>query len=222
MPASLASTDLASMALLGALGVGHCLGMCGPLVLAFPGRMTGLSPHLWYHAGRIGSYSMLGVLMGLLGGLLAHLGAVARLQILLSGFASLFLLAFGLARIGLLPEPGLLRVPSPALSKGLHKAQALAHEAGAIGMFPLGVLNGLLPCGLSYAALVRALPAGGPVEGGALLLAFGLGTVPGLVLLGSLASGFFRRHRKLSDLLAGMLMIGMAVDLGAAVLQALA
>lgn len=221
MPNDLASADLASMALLGFLGVGHCLGMCGPLVIAFPGRVGGLLPHLGYHAGRIGVYTLLGVLLGALGGALADLGAVARLQVLLSGLAALFLLLLGLARIGLLPEPGMLRVPTRALAAGFAKAQRFAHAAGPIGMIALGAMNGLLPCGLSYAALARALPAGGGVQGGLLVAAFGLGTLPGLLLLGTAAAGPLRRHRVLADVLAGVLMLVMAVDLGASVVQAL-
>lgn len=221
MPNHLASLDFASMALLGFLGVGHCLGMCGPLVIAFPGRVGGFLPHLGYHAGRIGVYTCLGVLLGAFGGALSHLGAVARLQVALSGLAAVFLLLLGLARIGLLPEPGVLRVPNRTLAAGFAKAQQLARDAGPIGMIPLGALNGLLPCGLSYAALARALPSGGGLQGGLLVAAFGLGTLPGLLLLGTAAAGLLRRHRAIADVLAGVLMIAMAVDLGASVVQAL-
>ena len=84
----------------------------------------------------------------------------------------------------------------------------------------LGMLMGFLPCGLSFAAFARALPSGSAWAGGTLLLAFGLGTLPGLLALGLGASGLLRRHRKHSDLLAGLLMIYMAVSLGADALQA--
>jgi sulfite exporter TauE/SafE len=221
MPNGLANLDLAALALLGLFGVGHCLGMCGPLVVAFPGRARGIRPHLWYHAGRIGTYTCLGVLLGALGGAIGQLGAVARLQVALSAFAALFLLLLGLARLGLLPEPGALRVPNRALAKGLARAQQLASNAGPIGMLPLGVINGLLPCGLSYAALARALPAGGPLQGGLCVAVFGLGTLPGLLLFGTAAAGLLRRHRAVADVLAGAIMIALAVDLGADVVQAL-
>lgn len=209
------------MALLGLLGVGHCIGMCGPLVLAFPGRASGLAPHLWYHSGRVATYVLLGILLGALGGALGQLGAIARLQIALSALAALFLLLFGLARIGLLPEPRILQVPSASLGQGFALARKTATTTHPISYVPLGIVNGLLPCGLSYAALVRALPAGGPLEGGLLVAAFGAGTLPGLLLLGTTAANLIRKHRALSDVLAGALMVGMAVDLGAAALQAL-
>ncbi|MBM4059737.1 MAG: sulfite exporter TauE/SafE family protein [Planctomycetes bacterium] len=220
MPNDLWSLDYASMALLGLFGAGHCVGMCGPLVIALPGRAGGVLPHLCYHAGRAGTYTCLGILLGALGGAVAHLGAVARLQVGLSGLAALFLLLFGLVRIGLVPEPALLRVPNATLGAGFARAQQLARDAGPIGMVPLGALNGLLPCGLSYAALSRALPAGGPLQGGLLVAAFGLGTLPALLLLGTAAGTVLRRHRAIADVLAGVLMIAMAVDLGAGVVLA--
>ncbi|NNL78010.1 MAG: sulfite exporter TauE/SafE family protein, partial [Desulfobacterales bacterium] len=70
-----------------------------------------------------------------------------------------------------------------------------------------------LPCGLSFAAFSRALAASGPLEGGLFLLAFGIGTLPGLLLLGTGASAIARRYRRHFDLFSGMLMIGMAVSL---------
>jgi sulfite exporter TauE/SafE len=213
--------DLLSLWLLGVLGVGHCIGMCGPLVLAFPGRAGGLSSHLAYHAGRIAVYTMLGILLGALGGVLGHLGAVARLQVALSALAALFLLLFGLARIGLVKEPRILQLPSSALDKGTRLAGLGDEVPRWLVMIALGAVNGLLPCGLSYAALVRALPSGGPIQGGLLVVAFGLGTLPGLLILGTAASGFLKRHRAMSDILAGVLMIGMAVSLGLDVLQSL-
>jgi sulfite exporter TauE/SafE len=81
-------------------------------------------------------------------------------------------------------------------------------------MFLLGLLLGLLPCGLSYAAFARALAAGGPAQGALLVLAFSLGTLPGLLLVGTGASRFARRHAKLFDVLSGVLLVAMAAKLG--------
>ena len=72
---------------------------------------------------------------------------------------------------------------------------------------------GFLPCGLSFAAFYMALAAGGVLKGASLLLAFGVGTLPGLLLLGTAATRFSRPFWKYSDLLSGMLMIGMALSL---------
>lgn len=212
--------DLGAMALLGLLGVGHCLGMCGPLVAAFPARLGGVPPHLWYHLGRVATYVLVGMGLGAVGGAAGSLGAVARAQVLLGGAAAVFLLLFGLSRIGLVREPRLLLSASPAAIPGFGAVQAAA-VSRSWGMLPLGLVMGLLPCGLSYAAFARALAADGYLQGGLLVAAFGAGTVPGLLLFGAAGGAVFRRHRALSDVLSGVLMIGMAVDLGADVAAAL-
>ena len=72
---------------------------------------------------------------------------------------------------------------------------------------------GFLPCGLSLGAFARALAVQDVFAGGALTLVFGLGTLPGLLLLGSGLAPLIRRYRRQSDLVAGMLMIGMAAVL---------
>ena len=215
--------DLLSLFLLGLLGTGHCLGMCGPLVLAIPGATGRFLPHLYYHLGRITTYTALGLLFGAIGAGLAQLGGesegalatVTRIQFGLSLFAAIFLFVFGLNRIGLLPEPRWMRGISPAKIPGFGKALRSATSRGnSLAILVTGILLGFLPCGLSYAAFARALPAGGALEGAALTGVFALGTLPGLLLLGTAASGFARRYRAASDIISGVLMIGMAALLG--------
>jgi sulfite exporter TauE/SafE len=79
-----------------------------------------------------------------------------------------------------------------------------------VRLFATGLVMGLLPCGLSFGAFARALAAAEPFTGGVLTLLFGLGTLPGLLLLGSGLSVVARRYRRQSDLLAGMVMIALA------------
>jgi len=88
-------------------------------------------------------------------------------------------------------------------------------------MLLLGMMMGFLPCGLSFAAFTRALPSGSPITGAALVFAFALGTVPGLLLLGTGASGFARRYQSQSDILAGLLMTYMAAELAVKALSSL-
>ncbi len=88
-------------------------------------------------------------------------------------------------------------------------------------MLLVGMMMGLLPCGLSFAAFTRALPSGSPFTGAALVFAFALGTVPGLLLLGTGAAGIIRRYQSHSDILAGLLMIYMAGELGVKALSAI-
>lgn len=221
--------DVASMLLLGLLGTAHCLGMCGPLVLTLP---AGAAGHLAYHLGRVVTYSALGALAAALGAglrLLAAgggadpLGAVTRLQVIVSLVAALVLLALGLTRLGVIREPPILSVAGTGRVPGLRWLQRRATGGGrrALPLLGLGLLLGLLPCGLSYAAFARALAAPGPLEGALLALAFGLGTVPGLALLGTGAAAVARRHRRLADLLAGVLLVGMAASLGVDAVRAL-
>lgn len=215
--------DLYSLFLLGLLGTGHCLGMCGPLVLALPGRHKRVRSHLLYHAGRITTYTIVGAVLGALGaGLVAleaptsgdPMGSVARLQVGLSIVSAALLGWFGLARLGVVREPGWMSVASPSFLPGLMRVQRGAAKGGGLSMFLLGLMLGLLPCGLSFAAFAAALPAGGALPGGAMVFCFGVGTLPGLLLLGTVASRFAQQHRRSFDILAGLLLIGMAASLG--------
>lgn len=229
MPPS--SIDLYSMFLLGVFGTGHCIGMCGPLVFAFPGRSGKLSSHLFYHGGRLLTYTLVGAAMGAAGAGLEWIARaaggdpllwMARIQILLSMVAAGFLLLFGLARIGLLPEPQWLSQADPSRVPVLGRLAGAGSAADSrMGLFALGLALGLLPCGLSFGAFARALAAGGAGAGAVMVLAFGAGTLPGLLLVGAGASSIARRYRKHSDVLSGILMILMALSIGADAVQAL-
>lgn len=212
-----------SMFMLGILGTGHCIGMCGPLVIAFPSRSGGFVSHLYYHLGRIITYTVIGGIMGGIGTGLAEIAMatggdypiwVARIQMGISFVAALFLLIFGLARLGIINEPGWMSLASPDKIPGYRKLlkSAFANKRQT-EMFLLGMVMGFLPCGLSFAAFSRALPSGSPIHGAAMVLTFALGTVPGLLLLGTGASGFARRYQTHSDILAGLLMIYMGGEL---------
>ncbi len=213
--------DAVGMLILGFLGTGHCLGMCGPLVFAFPGRTGRMLPHLWYHLGRAATYTLLGGVMGGIGDAISGLGgdaALARLtgiQVGLSFAAAVFLLVFGLIRLGLLREPQWLVALSPERIPGFGRVIKRALGAdNAPAFLALGLMLGLLPCGLSYAAFTRCLAARGAARGALLAAAFAVGTVPGLLLLGTGLSALIRRYRRPSEILSGALMLLMAVDLG--------
>ena len=224
-------TILISIILLGLSGTGHCIGMCGPLIFAFPAKTGRFSAHLFYHAGRITTYGVVGALMGSLGIVAAqvasltggdYLTMVARIQVVFSLLAGAFLLMFGLSQLGIVREPSWVSVAMPERIPG-YKAvvrSALRHDSRLL-MFATGLLMGLLPCGLSFAAFSRALALGGPGEGFLLLLAFGCSTIPGLLLIGVGASALARRYRRHFDLLSGMLMIAMAASLVVEALSAM-
>ena len=121
------ASSLFSLFLLGLSGTGHCLGMCGPLVLAFPGKSGKFDSHLCYHAGRIITYTGIGVLMGSLGLALAKLASVtgldylatlARIQLVFSLLAGIFLALFGLGQLGILGQSEWLMVSNPQIIPG--------------------------------------------------------------------------------------------------------
>ncbi len=215
--------DLISLLFLGLLGTGHCIGMCGPLVVAFPGRTGRFSPHIYYHFGRLITYSGIGFLMGSAGAGLAmisaatggdHLQSVARVQVALSLLAALFLIYFGFCQLGILKQPRWMQLVSPDRVPGYRRIVQLAFvNQQALEMFLAGLLMGLLPCGLSFAAFSRAIAAGSPLRGALMLAVFGIGTLPGLLLIGTGATALARRYQRQSDIVAGMLMIAMGLSL---------
>jgi sulfite exporter TauE/SafE len=96
--------------------------MCGPLIFAFPARTGKFWPHVFYHLGRTLTYIVMGGMMGAIGVVLAKIASatgsdpqvwIARIQIGLRLLAALFLLIFGLSRLGVLAEPGWLAAASP-------------------------------------------------------------------------------------------------------------
>lgn len=164
--------------LLGLAGSLHCVGMCGPLLLALPldadTRRKVLGQMLVYHAGRILMYALLGVLFGLLGKGLA----VAGFQKGLSIVAGVFMI--GMAFMAWRFEQ--LITALPGFGAFSHKVKssigALMRSNPNGSTFSIGVLNGLLPCGMVYAALAGAIASTGGPEGGLFMVVFGLGTLP--------------------------------------------
>jgi hypothetical protein len=220
--------DLAGLFLMGLFGTGHCIGMCGPLIFAFPGRSGRFASHLWYHLGRVATYVAVGALLGGAGQLLSMaLGLSTRadlagMQIALRLFAAGFLLLFGLNRLGWLPEPRFMAHVRPERLPGFRAAfDSAAGARGGSGYFWIGVLLGFLPCGLSYGAFAQALGTGSLAAGGLAALAFAAGTVPGLLLLGTGVAVVVQRYRRPSDVIAGLLMLFMAAQLAVKVWRAL-
>jgi sulfite exporter TauE/SafE len=216
--------DLWGMFMLGLLGTGHCIGMCGPLIFAFPGRTGKFMPHVWYHLGRVTTYTALGGIMGGLGQMLAGAatggatgppGGFALIKGVLWLVAAALLMLFGVTRLGVIREPGWLTALSPERIPGFKRAlQGAMEQPGTAVFYFLGIMLGFLPCGLSYGAFAQALGTGNAAQGTLLGLWFAVGTVPGLVLLGAGASAVFSRYRRQSDLLSGAVMILMALKLG--------
>lgn len=200
---------------MGLLGGVHCAGMCGGIVGAISLSRPGTSPHgFWgrqfgYNLGRIASYSFAGLLVGGLGTLLASASGVHEAQRLLMGLAGVFMLLIGLHIGGWLHLLGPVEKAGAVLWRRIEPlGRGLLPVRSAGQAFALGLVWGWLPCGLVYSALIWALSAGGAVEGGLLMLAFGLGTLPNLLLMGAAAArlGQWLRHPAVRWAAGGMLL----------------
>ncbi|MCY1343436.1 Cytochrome C biogenesis protein transmembrane region [compost metagenome] len=201
---------LVSALVLGLLGGGHCLGMCGGLMgaltLAIPAEQRGrrLRLLLAYNLGRILSYATAGLLIGLAGWAVASSPAAMLLRVL----AALLLIAMGLYLAGW--WSGLTRVE--ALGRGLWRhIQPHASRLLPVATLPrallLGALWGWLPCGLVYSTLLWAASQGNALDSALLMLAFGLGTWPVLVATGLAAERLTALLRKRGVRMAGGLLV---------------
>jgi sulfite exporter TauE/SafE len=162
--------------LLGLVGSLHCVGMCGPLMLAVPAagssRRTFFAGTMAYHAGRLATYMVLGALFGLLG----RSAAVAGFQ----RWTSIVLGALLLGGL-LVSRRVALSAPVVRLVGRLKNAMsAVLRRRSRVSLAMLGALNGLLPCGLVYVAAAGAASTADVLDGAAYLALFGLGTVPAL------------------------------------------
>ena len=201
---------LISALILGLLGGGHCLGMCGGLMgaltLAIPPEQRGrrLQLLLAYNLGRILSYATAGLLFGLAGWAVASSPAAMLLRIV----AGLLLISMGLYLGGW--WSGLTRIE--AIGRGLWRhIQPVASRLLPVSSLPrallLGALWGWLPCGLVYSTLLWAASQGDALDSGLLMLAFGLGTWPVLLATGMAAERLTALLRRRGVRMTGGLLV---------------
>ncbi|HYQ81325.1 MAG TPA: sulfite exporter TauE/SafE family protein [Anaeromyxobacteraceae bacterium] len=211
------SADLALALTTGLLGgFGHCLGMCGPLVGGFAlaagprlGSRAALSAQAVYHLGRVTTYAAVGAVMGLAGSFVDVAGRLAGAQRVASVVAGLAMMAMGLGAAGV--AGWARRLEARAADRVVAAVRGLLEGGGPGRLYPLGLLLGLLPCGLSYSIFVGAAATGGPVPGMLLALAFGLGTAPALLLAGALATAVSQRLRGWLYRAGGLLVAALGV-----------
>ena len=172
--------------LVGLLGGTHCVGMCGGIVGALSmGGPARWSMHFAYNGGRIFSYTLAGALAGALGAATLGLEQQWPIRQVLFLLANLMLIALGLYLLGVTRALAFTERAGQHLWRHLQPMTRRFLPARTVAQaFPLGLLWGWLPCGLVYSALVSALSAGSATRGAALMLAFGLGTLPNLLLAG--------------------------------------
>ncbi|GAO94439.1 membrane protein [Pseudomonas syringae pv. actinidiae] len=201
---------LLSALVLGLLGGGHCLGMCGGLMgaltLAIPKEQRNRRFRLLlaYNLGRIISYAAAGFCSGLVGWAVAQSPLATGLRVM----AAVLLIVMGLYLAGW--WSGLTHIER--LGRGLWRyVQPLASRLLPVSSLPrallLGALWGWLPCGLVYSALLWASSQGNPVDSALLMLAFGLGTWPVLLATGLAAERTTALLRKRGVRVAGGLLV---------------
>jgi len=204
------------------IGFGHCIGMCGPIVVSLSLNLKGRSifvPHLLYNTGRIITYTILGALMGFTGSFTGVTSNIAGIQKGAMIFAGALIVLMGLAMSGWVPLGRLFGDyynPEGFISKGFRKLSGIKSNAA---YFPLGLLLGLLPCGPVYTALIAAARSGmeatnafkGIQVGMGLMLAFGVGTVPALFLVAKLTDLGWLKKRELIYKISAVLMIVVGI-----------
>ena len=199
----------------GLAGSFHCVGMCGGFACAVGtdprGRRATVTRHLIYNSGRVTAYCLLGIVAGVLGmNLIGHNDSgtnhVAVAQRLLSTTSGVLMLFIGMRFLGFFRhignyKPGyisqmiisglrdLLKVPSPAVP------------------LVFGIFNGFLPCPLVYAFVVLAGATGGPLSGALVMMVFGLGTYPAMLLMGGIGTQIRSDWRILGVRIAGMFIV---------------
>ncbi|NGN96728.1 sulfite exporter TauE/SafE family protein [Grimontia sp. S25] len=210
-------SDLIAAFTVGLLGAGHCLGMCGGVAAAVsmgtPQNQRKSPFLLFYNGGRLLSYGLIGAIAG---GLVAGVVGVTQItqQLLwlrLAAAIMMILLALYIGRFwnGLAYVEKVGQVLWKRLSPLSSKLLPLRSPFAAL---PFGMLWGWLPCGLVYSALSWAAVAGNALDGLLIMLAFGLGTLPAMILVGSAAEAtknllnnlIFRRISSLILLMYGI------------------
>jgi sulfite exporter TauE/SafE len=189
-------SPLISAWLAGALGGVHCVAMCGGFVAALAARdgaqtapLRRATAILWrqfpYHLGRVSSYALLGAAFGAVGAMALAAANLLPLQRVLYVVANLFLLLLALA-IAMRAGGGgqLQRAGAMLFARLLPLVKRLQASDTVPSRVGFGLVWGLVPCGLTYSVLPLALFAGNAIEGGAIMLAFGIGKLPSLLVVG--------------------------------------
>jgi len=174
------SPEIYAAFLIGLVGSLHCIGMCGPIAIALPvpdsNNLSFFTGRILYNLGRVVTYSFLGAVLGLVGS-----------KIALAGAQQVFSIVLGVVIIVAVLLPQKYKnyfAQHPVIQKLAHPLKSnigLLFSKGTFSaMFLIGILNGFLPCGLVYVALAGAIASGDAISGAAVMILFGLGTVPAM------------------------------------------
>lgn len=206
---------------IGFLGGFHCVGMCGPIAMALPvhSKSTGkkIFSILIYNLGRITTYASFGLVFGAIGRSFVLFGLQQALSIILGSLILVFVTFSYFKKM----ESGILSKFYFFMNVIKQKLSYLFHKTTGRAFFSIGVLNGLLPCGLVYIGLAGATATGDIFKGILFMIFFGLGTLPfmfAVTYCSNLISIKVRNHmRKVVPLVVGLmavLMILRGMNLG--------
>ena len=215
------TTILITALLLGLMGSFHCLGMCGPIAFILPvdrhSKPKMALQTFLYHLGRISAYAGIGLIFGYLGKGISLIGFQQKVSLIMGVLMLIFAFVPSNKVLGLKPFAwwnAFVYFVKNNLRDYLQKRSTL-------GFYVIGFLNGLLPCGLVYIALVGAMATGDPLLGALYMALFGLGTTPMMTLavyLGSFVS--VKARNKINRLVpyavafVGILFILRGLNLG--------
>ncbi len=180
-----------SIAFLGSFG--HCIGMCGGIVLAYStikiepasSKVSKTVAHLLYNFGRVLTYTVLGALFGAIGGVATFSNTANGTLLIIAGVAMV------LAGLSLMGKIKFLTVIEHSISSSnFYKKsfQKILHSKSNVSFFILGMLNGLLPCGFVYFFAITAASTASPFYGALVMFIFGVSTIPAMFSLGFLSS----------------------------------
>ena len=207
-----------SIAFLGSFG--HCVGMCGGIVIAYSStkikshwtKKVQATAHLLYSFGRITTYSILGALFGLVGGVVTFDNITSGIFLLITGT---MMVLVGLSLMGKIKFLTILEHSCSKSPLYQNTFKSLLGSQSLFSFYLLGMLNGLLPCGFVYVFAITAASTGRAFWGAFVIFIFGLSTVPALFFLGSFG-GLFKQSnlRDLFIKLASILVIAFGIYIG--------
>jgi uncharacterized protein len=174
------SPEILAAFLVGLVGSLHCIGMCGPIAIALPvpdsNNLSFFTGRILYNLGRVATYSFLGAVLGLIGSKIALAGAQQFVSIILGIIIVIAVLLPQKYKNYFAQHPATRKLAHPLKSN----IGVLFKKGTFSAMFLIGILNGFLPCGLVYVALAGAIASGDAISGAAVMILFGLGTVPAM------------------------------------------
>ncbi len=200
----------------GLLGSLHCAGMCGGIATALGMGLKESSASgkplvaaLFYQLGRISSYVVAGLIAGSVGDILTQSDSLKFVTMYLRLFSAVFMIGLGLYLAGWFPVFSMIeKVGSPIWKKISPVSKHFLPVKYSHQAYALGFLWGWIPCGLTYSILLWSIASGGAIEGGLLMLAFGLGTLPAMMPI-TLGAG--KVHRLVKQvavrIVAGVLIV---------------